>query len=232
MAKGKLKSALLSHQIQAERLKNEQRAKERREAIATVTEARKGRGKGKGKLVGPSGPVSGKQSTAKVAVSSKVDANPTAGDEVLDLHGAVPTEARTKPPRRTIPFARDDTILLLGEANFSFSHSLLQPPHSHPAHQICATSYDSETVCYEKYPDAKGLVEDLRELGVKVGFGVDAGELGKSWKVVGKGKRWSRVIFNFPHVGGSDSHSQVQSTHSLYCYHKQNLAEPLGQADA
>jgi 25S rRNA (uracil2634-N3)-methyltransferase len=210
MAKGKLKSALLSHQIQAERLKNEQRAKERREAIAAVTEARKGRGRGKGKLVGPSGPVApttgavapgGKKAKVAGGSTAKVNAG-TNGDQELPPIG--PTETRTKPPRRTIPFARDDTILLLGEANFSFSHSLLLPPHSHPAHQICATSYDSETVCYEKYPDAKGLVGELRELGVKVGFGVDAGELGKSWKVVGKGKRWSRVIFNFPHVGGSD----------------------------
>lgn len=228
MAKGKLKSALLSHQIQAERLKNEQRAKERREAIAAVTEARKGRGRGKGKLVGPAGPVPGAK-RAKVINGTgdnhgKVDSiKPTDGE--LDPHGAVPTETRTKSPRRTIPFARDDTILLLGEANFSFSHSLLQPPHSHPAHQICATSYDSETVCYEKYPDAKGLVEDLRRLGVKVGFGVDAGELGKSWKVVGKGKRWSRVIFNFPHVGRSDPDSIWR--HSLLL-----SSRPLGQADA
>lgn len=102
----------------------------------------------------------------------------------------------------TIPFDSLDTILLLGEANFSFALSLVLPPHSHPAHQLCATSYDSEDVCYSKYGDARTNVDKLREKGVKVGFGVDAGHLEGS-KLVGKGRRWSRVIFNFPHAGQS-----------------------------
>jgi len=102
----------------------------------------------------------------------------------------------------TIPIDNTDTILLLGEANFSFALSLLPPPHSFSPRQICATSYDSEDLCYSKYPDARDHVAELRESGVRVGFGVDAGALEKS-KVVGTGKRWSRVVFNFPHVGRS-----------------------------
>ncbi len=101
-----------------------------------------------------------------------------------------------------IPFTKDDTILLIGEANFSFSLSLIQPPHNHPAHQILATSFDSREICLEKYPDAEKILERLKRAGVKVGFGVDATDLKRSWRIVGKGRRWSRVIFNFPHVGG------------------------------
>lgn len=97
-----------------------------------------------------------------------------------------------------IPFTSDDTILLLGEANFSFALSLISH-HHHPAHQILATSYDSEKVCFEKYPDAKDIVRGLQEKGVGVEFGVDGGALEKC-KKVGKG-RWSRVIMNFPHAG-------------------------------
>lgn len=98
-----------------------------------------------------------------------------------------------------IPFDQADTILLLGEANFSYSLSLLRAPHSHPSHQILATSYDTERECYLKYPDGETNVKALREKGVKVEFKVDAGNLEKC-KAVGKG-RWSKVIFNFPHAG-------------------------------
>ena len=108
------------------------------------------------------------------------------------------TSTYNRPP--TIPFEQTDTILLLGEANFSFAVSLLEPPFSHPPSRICATSYDSEEVSFDKYPDAETIVRVLKERGVRVGFGVDAGILEKS-KCVGKGRRWSRVIFNFPHAG-------------------------------
>lgn len=100
-----------------------------------------------------------------------------------------------------VPFDKSDTILLLGEANFSFSSSLLLPPHELLPHQILATSYDTERECYLKYPDGEANVSKLREAGVKVEFKVDAGNLEKC-KAVGKG-RWSRVIFNFPHAGMS-----------------------------
>jgi 25S rRNA (uracil2634-N3)-methyltransferase len=103
-----------------------------------------------------------------------------------------------------VPFTTTDTILLLGEANFSYSLSLINH-HSIPSHQMLATSYDTERECYLKYPDGEANVKALREAGVKVEFKVDAGNLEKC-KAVGKG-RWSRVIFNFPHAGRSHSHS-------------------------
>ena len=99
-----------------------------------------------------------------------------------------------------VPFTVTDTILLLGEANFSYSLSLVNH-HGIPSHQMLATSYDSERECYLKYPDGEANVKALREAGVKVEFKVDAGNLEKC-KAVGKG-RWSRVIFNFPHAGMS-----------------------------
>lgn len=100
-----------------------------------------------------------------------------------------------------VPFDKFDTILLLGEANFSYALSLLAEPHRMPAHQMLATSYDTEKECYLKYPDGEDNIKALREKGVKVEFRVDAGNLEKC-KAVGKG-RWSKVIFNFPHAGTS-----------------------------
>ena len=117
---------------------------------------------------------------------------------------SAPSTSSTSNRPPTIPFDQNDTILLLGEANFSFALSLLDSPFAHPPHQICATSYDSEEVSFDKYPDAERNVRRLSERGVRVGFGVDAGMLEKS-KSVGKGRRWSRVIFNFPHAGQSST---------------------------
>lgn len=130
---------------------------------------------------------------------AKATASKTASEAKLEiLEQAAKSKGKAKPP--TIPFDKQDTILLLGEANFSFSLSLLREPHNLPAHQILATVYDSEKVTLEKYPDAAENIRLLKEKGAQVEFGVDAGALEKC-KAVGKGRRWSRVIFNFPHVG-------------------------------
>ncbi|RXK38696.1 hypothetical protein M231_04006 [Tremella mesenterica] len=106
------------------------------------------------------------------------------------------TKTKSKP---IIPFDKSDTILLLGEGNFSFATSLLLPPHSIPGERILATCYDSEEVLYSKYPDAEGNIKKLKENGVGVEFEVDSTNLEKC-KRIGKGK-WSKVIFNFPHAG-------------------------------
>lgn len=102
---------------------------------------------------------------------------------------------------RIIPFDKDDTLLLLGEANFSFSLSVVTS-HKFPPSRILTTSYDPEPICYRKYPDGEGNVAELRRRGVRVEFGVDAGDLARC-KSVGKGGGWSRVVFNFPHAGES-----------------------------
>lgn len=119
--------------------------------------------------------------------------------------------AATQAPKRpTIPFRPTDTILLIGEGNFSFSRALVdmdlaqvyadttEPTHVIPSN-ITATSYDSEAECYEKYADAKEIVNQLRERGVEVVFGVDATKL--SAKQLGKRRLYDRVIWNFPHAG-------------------------------
>jgi 25S rRNA (uracil2634-N3)-methyltransferase len=102
------------------------------------------------------------------------------------------------------PFRKEDTILLVGEGNFSFAHSLLLPPHNHSPDLILATALDSEEECYEKYPDAKEHVAEIRRIANRdsvVLFKVDAGNL-QAYKDVYPGtSRWSKVVFNFPHVG-------------------------------
>lgn len=112
----------------------------------------------------------------------------------------------------TIPFFATDRILLVGEGNFSFTRALVQravpatpsadfgaPLVLFPAMNVTATAYDSEDDCYAKYPDAHEIVRELREKGTEVLFGVDATKLEKHPAL--KGRRWDRVLWNFPHAG-------------------------------
>ena len=103
----------------------------------------------------------------------------------------------------TIPFSPTDKILLIGEGDFSFACALvvdLPVRLQHlPPQNITATAYDSEEDCFAKYGDARAKVEVLRDKGVNVLFGVDATKLEKVSQM--KGKRWDKVVWNFPHAG-------------------------------
>ncbi|PBK76617.1 hypothetical protein ARMSODRAFT_876244 [Armillaria solidipes] len=107
--------------------------------------------------------------------------------------------------RPTIPFSATDTILLIGEGNFSFARALIRDAPAALTHippsNITATAYDSEEECYSKYLDAREIVALLRERGVEVHFGVDASRLDKIALL--KGRRWDRICWNFPHAGKS-----------------------------
>lgn len=121
-----------------------------------------------------------------------------------------------KTRRTTNPFLPDDTILLVGEGNFSFTLALLSAPHSHAPQRILATSYDTEDEVYAKYPDARAIIEQIRQLAGAhaphiLRFGVDAGALHKCEAITGddkKPRRWSKVWFGFPHVGAGHKDEQ------------------------
>lgn len=112
-----------------------------------------------------------------------------------------------KPQRRIAapePFEKNDTVLLIGEGNFSFARALLSAPRCHPPQLVLATSYDTEDECYQKYPDARENVAEIRKIAGPhanrvVAFGVDAGALERC-PLVRQGE-WSKVWFGFPHVG-------------------------------
>ena len=121
--------------------------------------------------------------------------------------------------KSTIPFRQTDTILLVGEGNFSFARALLSHPSLQylPPKNMTATSYDSEDTCYNKYPEARQIVEDLRGRGVEVSFSVDATALEKCKSL--KGRRWDRVVWNFPHAGAIRvPNSSIFSTYRLLLY--------------
>ncbi|KAH8101344.1 hypothetical protein DFH11DRAFT_1751403 [Phellopilus nigrolimitatus] len=113
----------------------------------------------------------------------------------------VPSKITKARKRSTIPFRASDTILLVGEGNFSFTLALLSHPALQylPAQNVTATAYDSEDECFEKYPEAHAIVEELKKKGAQLLFSIDATALEKC-KLL-KGRKWDRIVFNFPHAG-------------------------------
>ncbi|KAJ3409162.1 hypothetical protein HDV05_004570 [Chytridiales sp. JEL 0842] len=94
------------------------------------------------------------------------------------------------------PFEEDDAILLVGEGNFSFARCLcdiLSGTH------LTATSYDSQETLHTKYPDSPSNVQGILDLDGKVLYNVDATHLSATKAL--KGKKFDKVVFNFPHVG-------------------------------
>ncbi|KAF9280366.1 hypothetical protein BGZ68_007288 [Mortierella alpina] len=112
------------------------------------------------------------------------------------------------------PYYDYDTILLVGEANFSFAKSLALEILNR-GDTITATTLDSFTNMMEKYKDGQQNVKDLEDAGATVLFEIDATKLAKIKSF--KGKRFSKIVFNFPHAGAGikDQDRNVVSNQKL-----------------
>lgn len=109
-----------------------------------------------------------------------------------------------------IPFEYDNTLLLVGEGDFSFAVSIIKQNYINPQNLI-ATSYDSLSELKSKYPDVDEKLSFLESEGVKVIHEVDANKLVSSLRLDTKkgraatpfkpGKYLNYIMFNFPHTG-------------------------------
>ncbi|BGO92420.1 hypothetical protein NBRC10512_007502 [Rhodotorula toruloides] len=217
--KGKLAQALAKQQHAASQRQQEARARQAEEDRAKAVKAKMAAGG------------QGANGTKKRRVSEE-GAGIRVGGEAAQ--GKVEGKEIVQEKRRRVgvqPFRRGERILLVGEGNFSFSHSLLLPhstsassssslpppqPLITPSFLLC-TSYDSPSTAAEKYPDLETHVSALREAGATVLFGIDATRLEDHKEVrefcgmgaKGKGKEreeegkvgFDKIVFNFPHVG-------------------------------
>ena len=75
-------------------------------------------------------------------------------------------------------------------------------PQKLPLEFLTATCFESslEVLC-EKYPEARSNVENLQRRGATIIFGVDARLLHKDKRLIGRRQRYSRIVFQFPHLG-------------------------------
>ncbi|KAH8929517.1 hypothetical protein BT69DRAFT_1256176 [Atractiella rhizophila] len=127
-----------------------------------------------------------------------------------------------------IPFAQGESVLLVGEGDFTFTLALLSHLSSTSATdtnedgadegdpRILATTFDSLAILKEKYPTVEETVKSIEERGGKCVFGVDATKLEKYKEVKRKGG-WDKIVFNFPHSGSSiaDQDRNVRTNQSL-----------------
>ncbi|KAI3406244.2 hypothetical protein KGF56_001086 [Candida oxycetoniae] len=119
--------------------------------------------------------------------------------------------------RGYLPFDEDDTVLLIGEGDFTFAKSLIVQNFV-PAENLIATSYDSRDELIAKYPEVDKTLDELVEADVKVIHNVDATNLVKTLNLTltskqrraGKtrvdlfskhGVKLNYIMFNFPHTG-------------------------------
>ncbi|KAL4760290.1 25S rRNA (uracil2634-N3)-methyltransferase [Aspergillus foveolatus] len=101
--------------------------------------------------------------------------------------------------RPIVPFRRKDRILLVGDGDFSFAHSLAT---YHRCKNLLATCYDSQETLFAKYPQAEKKIAEIislktknqlksdgkdndtanpqSQIGPKVLFSVDAKKLGSA----------------------------------------------------
>jgi 25S rRNA (uracil2634-N3)-methyltransferase len=86
----------------------------------------------------------------------------------------------------------EEKILFIGEGNFSFALSLALMINR--ADNFVCTSYDSEETCIAKYPESLEILQTLRDLEAELMFNIDC-------KNIQFKQRFSKIIFNFPHVG-------------------------------
>lgn len=107
-----------------------------------------------------------------------------------------------------IPFDSDDSVLLVGEGDFTFARSLVTQGHVSPENLI-ATSFDTYRELINKYPAVQAVLNVLKEQGVVVLHGVDCTKLAATLNLNKKHKislfspprRLNIIMFNFPHTG-------------------------------
>ena len=135
------------------------------------------------------------------------------------VHQSSQLQKPTKPPPAkkadpTLPFNPTDRILLLGEGDFSFAKSLVQ---HHRCDKIWASCLDTKTQLFAKYyPQAEQNIQYLESENQNVLYSIDATNL-SSTHAPKRGRKFERIIFNFPHVGGKtkDVNRQVRFNQEL-----------------
>ena len=116
-------------------------------------------------------------------------------------------------PCRLGPYSNRESILLVGEGNFTFAKSLCI---ALGGAKIVATSLDSRSVVLEKYDEAaRTALQTIRGANGKVFHDMDATLPDSLLICKGSVQRFDKVVFNFPHVGGSTNEAVLLNQNVL-----------------
>ncbi|KAF2714987.1 hypothetical protein K504DRAFT_333012, partial [Pleomassaria siparia CBS 279.74] len=134
---------------------------------------------------------------------------------------AIPKAQPQASQKHEVPFGAYDNILLVGEGDFSFAHSLCT---EHGCANVTATSFDAGEDVEIKYSQFEKIQSDLLELTppVPIHHSIDATKL-SAYKSLrhknedGNEEPWDTVAFMFPHTGGlsTDVNRQVRANQAL-----------------
>ncbi|KAF1915591.1 hypothetical protein BDU57DRAFT_557698 [Ampelomyces quisqualis] len=124
------------------------------------------------------------------------------------------------PQNHAAPFGPYEHILLVGEGDFSFAHSLAV---HHGCANLTATSHDTRAAAHDKYPTFAATHAALTSLTppVPLHHAIDATKL-STYKHLRCARDdahtgWDTVVFQFPHTGGLSTHvnRQVRANQAL-----------------
>ena len=123
-------------------------------------------------------------------------------------------DEETEPEKWRKHYSSKQRILLVGEGDFSFALSLARAFGS--AHNMVASSIDSQEDIASKYSNGFSNVIELEERGCQVLYGVDAKQMSQHFFL--KTQKFDRIIYNFPHIGflfRENSFCQIQLNKGL-----------------
>ncbi|KXG35862.1 hypothetical protein SORBI_3002G240200, partial [Sorghum bicolor] len=106
-------------------------------------------------------------------------------------------EKPTAGEKRVKHYSSAQSILLVGDGDFSFSLALATAFGS--GANLVATSLDTYGALKIKYHHAESNIMELKRLGARVLHGVDVKTMRLHTDL--KNRRFDRVVFNFPHAG-------------------------------
>ncbi|XP_057840556.1 heavy metal-associated isoprenylated plant protein 41 isoform X2 [Cryptomeria japonica] len=122
----------------------------------------------------------------------------TTFDELLRLiERADLSERQPMVERRLMHYSSSQSILLVGEGNFSFSSALATAFEC--AQNIVATTLDSKEKVLRVYDTARSSIWNLESRRGLVLYEVDATRLHQIGKL--RASQFDRIVFNLPHAG-------------------------------
>jgi len=100
-----------------------------------------------------------------------------------------------KSRKKTCPYTQEQSILILGDGDLSFSSALARLGYTH----LTPTVYIDKEKCLQQYSTARSNINCLEHFGIPILFSLDALKLSTEPRL--KNQLFDVVIFNFPHTG-------------------------------